>query len=169
MSTVPDSHREAAGRTSVRCAVITCSDTRTADTDNSGALMRELLEAAGHEVVGPEIVREDAGRVERAIRQHVGYYGAILLSGGTGVSARDGTVEAVQAVIDRELPGFGELFRVLSYQEIGAAAMLSRAVAGVAGDMVIFATPGSTAAVRLAMEQLIIPELRHIAGILSRE
>ncbi len=167
MSTVPDEHRAAAGRTSLSCAVLTCSDTRKPETDTSGALMRELLEAAGHRVELQDIVREDPGRVLEAIERASTTCEVILLNGGTGVSRRDGTIEAVRGFIARELPGFGELFRMLSYQEIGAAAMLSRALAGTREHVVVFATPGSTPAVRLAVEQLIIPELRHVSALLA--
>ncbi len=167
MSTVPDAHREAAGQRSLACAVLTCSDSRTPETDTSGALMRELLQAAGHRVELQEIVREDPGRVFSAIKSASESCEVILLNGGTGVSRRDGTIEAVSRFIDRELPGFGELFRMLSYQEIGPAAMLSRALAGSREHVVVFATPGSTAAVRLALERLIIPELRHVSALLS--
>jgi molybdenum cofactor biosynthesis protein B len=129
--------------------------------------MRELLAGAGHRIVLQEIVREDPGMVLEAIERASTTCQVVLLNGGTGISRRDGTIEAVQAFIERELPGFGELFRMLSYQEIGAAAMLSRALAGTREHVVVFATPGSTPAVRLAVEQLIIPELRHVSALLS--
>lgn len=167
MSTVPEQHRDSAGRAVLTCAVLTCSDTRSPETDTSGALMRDLLEASGHRVALREVVREDPGLVLDAIQRAADTCEVILLNGGTGVSRRDGTIEAVRGFVDRELPGFGELFRMLSYQEIGAAAMLSRALAGTREHVVVFATPGSTAAVRLAMEQLIIPELRHVSKLLS--
>ncbi|MFT4604683.1 MAG: molybdenum cofactor biosynthesis protein B [Rhodothermales bacterium] len=166
MNTVPEKHRAAAGRASLACAVLTCSDTRTPENDTSGALMCELLEAAGHRVELYEIVREHPGQVHEAIGRASTTCAVILLNGGTGISRRDGTIEAVRQFIERELPGFGELFRMLSYQEIGAAAMLSRALAGTREHVAVFATPGSTPAVRLAVEQLIIPELRHLSALL---
>ena len=129
--------------------------------------MKDLLKAAGHAVVDYRIVREDRQDVVDAVRSASRRADAVLLNGGTGIGPRDVTPDAVLMCLDRQLPGFGELFRMLSFQEIGAAAMLSRAVAGVSGQALVFATPGSPAAVRLAMEQLIIPELRHLVGVLN--
>ncbi|NNE69384.1 MAG: molybdenum cofactor biosynthesis protein MoaB [Rhodothermales bacterium] len=168
MSTVPEAHRAEAGRTPLSCAVLTCSDTRTTESDTSGQLMCSMLEAAGHRVTVYDIVREGPGAVSEALSGVALECDAILLNGGTGIAPRDGTIEAVDQFVQRSLPGFGELFRMLSWQEIGAAAMLSRATAGTRGRTVVFATPGSTAAVRLAMEKLIIPDLRHIHGQLNR-
>lgn len=169
MSTVPEQHRAEAGAVSLACAVLTCSDTRNESSDSSGKLMCDGLRAAGHRIVRYEIVREDPDLVLTSIRKAATDCDVILLNGGTGIAPRDGTIEAVEGFIQRKLPGFGELFRMLSYQEIGSAAMLSRAVAGTADRIVVFATPGSTAAVRLAMEKLIIPELRHIHAQLGRD
>ncbi len=152
---------------SVACAVITVSDTRTPETDTSGALIREMLESRGHGVVGYDIVPDDPERVrERVLSLCDGAARVVILTGGTGLAPRDTTHEAISSLIEKRLDGFGELFRMLGYQEIGAAAMLSRAVAGTRGQMVIFSLPGSTAAVRLGMEKLILPELGHLVALL---
>lgn len=159
----PTEHRALApGK--IRCAVVTVSDTRGVSTDRSGALIRELLFAAGHETKFHEIVPDDPERIGELVRAYAGGGGvdAVLLNGGTGISPRDQTIETLRALLDRELPGFGELFRMLSWEEIGAAAMLSRAVAGHIGRVAVFSMPGSSGAVRLAMEKLILPELGHV-------
>jgi molybdenum cofactor biosynthesis protein B len=159
-------HRQQAG-SGVRCAVITVSDTRTPDTDTSGQFMQQALKNAGHHVSAYMIVKDEPEEIRRLLQHftQAADTDAILLSGGTGLSPRDGTYEVVQACLDKELTGFGELFRALSYQEIGAAAMMSRATAGVARGTVIVSMPGSSAAVRLAMEKLILPELAHMTHI----
>ncbi|MBO6576685.1 MAG: molybdenum cofactor biosynthesis protein MoaB [Rhodothermales bacterium] len=167
MSTVPDAHRQAAGAAGLPCAIITCSDTRSEVDDRSGPIMKSLLELAGHEIVSYEVVREDPALIRSALERAAARARIVLLNGGTGVSPRDNTVDVVRAFVERDLPGFGELFRTLSYQEIGAAAMLSRAVAGTRGATAVFATPGSSAAVTLAMEKLILPEIRHLASLLD--
>jgi len=154
--------------TTVVCAVVTVSDTRTKETDASGKLIVERLEGAGHRVVGYELLPDAPGR----IRAHVealctGDCRAVLITGGTGPARRDTTYEAISDLLEKRLDGFGELFRVLSFDEIGAAAMLSRAVAGVRGQTVIFSMPGSTGAVRLAMDKLILPQLGHIVSLLT--
>lgn len=158
-----EQHRQAAG-TSLRVAVLTVSDTRTLETDKGGKLVVELLTVAGHEVADREIVPDEPMLVQGLVEQWAGNEGvdAVLITGGTGISARDNTFEAVALLLTRLLPGYGELFRMLSYQEIGAAAMLSRAVGGLCDQTVVLTMPGSTAAVRLAMEKLIIPELPHL-------
>jgi molybdenum cofactor biosynthesis protein B len=157
--------RQASG--GVRCAVITVSDTRTPDNDTSGSYMQEALTREGHVVSAYMIVKDEPDDIRRLLTHHVQTpeTGAVLLSGGTGLSSRDGTYEVVQGCLDKELTGFGELFRMLSYEDIGAAAMMSRATAGVAGGTVIISMPGSSAAVRLAMEKLILPELAHMTHI----
>ena len=163
------SHREhrqqAAG--GLRCAVITVSDSRTTDTDTSGRLMQEALTGAGHMIHAYCIVKDERDDIRRLLQHHIrdAETDAILLSGGTGLSTRDGTYEVVRDSLEKELTGFGELFRYLSYEEIGAAAMMSRATAGVAGGTVIVSMPGSSAAVRLAMEKLVLAELSHMAHI----
>lgn len=146
--------------------VITVSDTRTLENDSGGALVGELLEAAGHRVIGREIVPDDAGAIRAALQKllALGETQAVILTGGTGVAPRDITPEAIAPLLDRTLPGFGELFRMLSYEEIGAAAMLSRATAGLVGERAVFALPGSRGALRTALEKLILPELGHLVG-----
>lgn len=162
-------HRERRGA-AVVCALVTVSDTRTPATDESGRLMRERLEAAGHRVASAHIVPDEPERVRALLAELVaGDAEVVLLSGGTGITRRDRTYEAVSALLEKTLPGFGELFRQLSFQEIGAAAMLSRATAGVYRGRLVISMPGSTAAVRLAMDRLIVPELGHLAGELVRQ
>ncbi|WP_044894504.1 MogA/MoaB family molybdenum cofactor biosynthesis protein [Bacillus alveayuensis] len=149
----------------VKCKVITISDTRTVDTDKSGRLMVQLLREAGHEVVDYEIVKDEKTAIREAILAGCANRNidAVLTNGGTGIAKRDVTIEIVKEIIEKEIVGFGELFRMLSYTEdIGSAAILSRAIAGVANDTAIFSTPGSTGAVKLAMTKLILPELAHV-------
>lgn len=158
-------HREKAERhPPVRVAVLTFSDTRTIETDGSGAIIKELLAGAGHEVVLHEVLKDDPEPISVRIQElcSTGFVDAILTNGGTGIAPRDGAYEAVAGLLDKTLPGFGEIFRVLSFEEVGAAAMLSRAVAGIRGRTVIFSMPGSRNAVRVAMEKLICPELAHL-------
>ena len=151
------------------CAVITVSDTRSLETDAGGDLLVRLIESAGHRVVFREIVADDAADIRAAaLRALAGDCRAVLLTGGTGIAPRDVTPEALRPLLDRELPGFGELFRVLSYQEIGAAALLSRALAGLRGGKLLFALPGSRGAIRTALEKLVLPELGHLAGESAR-
>ncbi len=146
------------------CFVLTVSDTRTPDTDTSGRAIRELLAAAGHTVSGHAIVRDEPADVRTHITEQCanGATQVIITTGGTGITSRDGTYEAVSALMDKRLDGFGELFRMLSFQEIGSAAMMSRATAGTVKGTVVFVLPGSENAVRLAMTRLIIPELTHV-------
>jgi molybdenum cofactor biosynthesis protein B len=150
--------------------VLTVSDTRTADTDTSGRAIAELLNGAGHEVAGRSIVKDDPSAVTRAVTEQLAAADvqAIITTGGTGLTSRDSTYEAISGLIDKRLDGFGELFRMLSYHDIGPAAMMSRAVAGIARGKFLAALPGSEAAVRLAMAKLLIPELPHIAQQLSK-
>jgi len=159
---------EKQARTNLKIGVITASDSRTPETDDSGKLIRTLLEAAGHCVDYYEIVPDDREKISAALVSNLENLDAIIINGGTGITARDDTTEVVKSVIEKELEGFGELFRMLSFNEIGAAAMLSRAVAGVRHGKFVAALPGSTAACRLAMEKLLIPELGHIAFLLSK-
>jgi molybdenum cofactor biosynthesis protein B len=158
-----EQHKAHAPR-SVRAFVLTVSDTRTPETDTSGRLARELLEGAGHTVVGYRILPDEPLEVDRLIGEvaEAGETDVLVSSGGTGISRRDSTYEAVSRLLEKRLDGFGELFRMLSYQEIGSAAMLSRAVGGLYRGLVIFALPGSSGAVRLGMEKLILPELGHL-------
>ena len=164
----PDHHRKSPP--SVGVAIVTVSDTRTEADDTSGKLAREMLEKAGHAVRETRIVKDEPDQVVRAVRELVerADVRAVVLNGGTGISRRDRTCEAVASLLERRLDGFGELFRALSFEEIGSAAMLSRAIAGLCGDTVVFSVPGSTAAVRLALERLVIPELGHIVGELDK-
>jgi len=165
MSDPAAQHRAAAPRR-IACAVITISDTRTEATDRGGPLVVELLNAAGHAVVDRAIVPDEPQIMREKLAALVARddVEAVLLTGGTGISPRDQTFETLSALIARPLPGYGELFRMLSFQEIGAAAMLSRAVAGLIDRTVFFSMPGSPAAVRLAMERLILPELGHLVS-----
>ena len=144
--------------------MLTISDTRTPETDTGGATLVSLLEAHGHQVVSRGLVPDEESRVQAWIQGHRSRddVDAILATGGTGIAKRDHTYEAIEKLFDKPIPGFGELFRMLSYQEIGAAAMLSRACAGVSQCRVLIALPGSVNAVRLAMEKLILPELGHL-------
>lgn len=169
MSETVQEHREASPE-SVSCGVVTVSDTRTLADDRGGALIVELLAAAGHSVAAREIVRDEPRQIGALIaawrdRDDIE---AILLTGGTGISRRDQTFETVSGLLTKELAGYGELFRALSYAEIGAAAMLSRAVGGVADTTVVLTMPGSPNAVRLAMEKLILGELRHLVREATR-
>jgi molybdenum cofactor biosynthesis protein B len=150
--------------------VLTVSDTRTPDTDTGGAAIRELLESAGHQVSGHDIVRDEPDDVATRVAERLGdkRTQVIITTGGTGISSRDGTYEAVQALLEKHLDGFGELFRMLSFQEIGSAAMMSRATAGTANGKAVFVLPGSPGAVRLAMTRLILPELGHVVQQLRR-
>jgi molybdopterin adenylyltransferase len=165
----PREHK-ATAPSSVACYVLTVSDTKTAETDTSGALIRELLLAAGHRVVGGGIVRDEPREVARLVRSAGAdpEVQAVILTGGTGITSRDSTFEAVEALLDKRLPGFGELFRVLSFAEVGAAAMLSRAQMGIHARRIVVSLPGSPNACRLALEKLIIPELGHLLREVSR-
>lgn len=162
-------HQEQADDTAVRCAVVTVSDTRTDATDTSGRFIRTALEETGFTVARATIIPDDPTRIGTLIDALAGSVDAVLLSGGTGISARDQTVDVLQGRIEKELPGFGELFRMLSYDEIGAGAMLSRATAGVYRNTLLFAMPGSTNAVQLAMRKLILPELKHLVWEIARQ
>ncbi len=152
---------------SVACAVLTASDTRTPETDTSGRRLRELLEAGGHRVVRCAILPDDAERIGGQLDEWLAdpAVEAVLVNGGTGLAPRDTTYEAVVRRLEKRIDGFGELFRMLSFAEIGAAAMLSRAVAGVARGTVVAAMPGATAAVELAAARLLVPELGHMVAL----
>jgi molybdenum cofactor biosynthesis protein B len=163
---MPATHEEhkAQGPPSIRCAVITVSDTRTLETDTGGKAAIDYLTAAGHTVVAREIIPDEPARMRplvESLRDRADV-DAILLTGGTGVTSRDQTFETISKLLDKPLPGYGEVFRMLSFQEIGPAAILSRAVGGLCGRKVLLTMPGSPAAVRLAMEKIIVPELRHL-------
>ena len=168
-TSTPDEHKANAPK-SIGCWVLTVSDTKTPETDTSGNVIRELLAGGGHRIVGSEIVRDEPAEVQRVIREACGTDGvrAIIMTGGTGITSRDSTFEAVEAMLDKRLPGFGELFRMLSYEQVGAAAMLSRAQMGVARGRIVVSLPGSPNACRLAVEKLLLPELGHLVRELSR-
>ena len=159
-----DLEHKAQAPESVSCFIITVSDTRSEATDSSGRAIADLLIAAGHQVTGRTIVRDDPALVRSTIERQLAYKAAqvIITTGGTGITSRDSTIEAVDALLEKRLEGFGELFRNLSYQQIGAAAMMSRATAGLAAGRIVVSLPGSEAAVRLAMEKLLLPELGHL-------
>jgi len=165
----PLEHKAIAPR-SIGCWVLTVSDTKAPETDTSGQLIRKLLLDAGHQVVGSTIVRDEPKDVQSVIREACANDAvrAIIVTGGTGITSRDSTYEAIEALLDKRLPGFGELFRMLSYQEVGAAAMLSRAQLGVHARRIVVSLPGSPNACRLALEKLVIPELSHLIREVSR-
>jgi len=155
----------------VAFAILTISDTRTIADDVSGSLAHELIAAAGHAVGEYRILKDDPEAVRKVIQGLAarGDLRAIVLTGGTGISRRDRTYEAVSSLLERRLDGFGEIFRALSYQEIGSAAMLSRAVAGLVGNKIVFALPGSSAAVRLGFDKLILPEIGHLVAEIDKQ
>ena len=164
-----DEHK-AHAPSSIGCMVITCSDTRTPETDTSGQLIRKLLEERGHTVVGYHLVKDDPAQIQLWIARGTANDAvqAIIINGGTGISRRDSTFEAVDAMLEKRLAGFGEIFRLLTFQDIGSPAIMSRATAGVINGRVLFSTPGSENAVRLAMEKLILPELGHLVRELTK-
>lgn len=161
MSATP--HPDAA-EFSVNCAVITVSDTRTVETDRSGQAIQQLLTAAGHSIAAYTIVRDEPDQILAQLEtlSQRSDLDALILNGGTGIAPRDTTYDAIERQLEKTLPGFGELFRWLSYQEIGSRAIASRAIAGVVRAKLVFSLPGSSNAVTLAMEKLILPELRHL-------
>ena len=150
----------------VACFVVTVSDTRDASTDRSGAAIKGMLEEAGHAVAGYEIVKDEGEDIRALLETALATDGVdvVLLNGGTGIAPRDGTYEIVSGVIEKRIDGFGELFRYLSYQEIGAAGMLSRAVAGAVGRRIVVSMPGSRGAVETAMKRLLLPQLGHMVA-----
>jgi molybdenum cofactor biosynthesis protein B len=163
LSESAEKHRKASPER-VRVAVLTISDTRTPETDTGGNVIVDSMQKAGHEIVHREIVKDDAPRIKKILERLLADAGvdAVITTGGTGISARDATYEVVVQMLDKKLDGFGELFRMLSYEEVGAAAILSRAIAGAAGLKFVACLPGSTNAVHLAMEKLLVPEISHI-------
>ncbi len=169
MSSSTQQHREQSPA-QLNCAVITVSDTRTLETDTGGQTIIELLQSAGHQVVAREIIPDDPATMRQllgALCRHEAT-NAVLLTGGTGLTSRDQTFETVSGLFTKLIPGYGELFRHLSYAEIGPATILSRAVGGLIGTVVVLTMPGSTAGVRLAMEKIILPELPHLVREASR-
>lgn len=171
MLTSTEQHRQEAPD-QVSCAIITVSDTRSEETDKSGQLIRKLLEEKGYRVAEYAIVKDDYEGIKALLHDAASNpkVEAVLLNGGTGIAGRDTTYEAVRDQLDKEMPGFGEIFRYLSYTEdIGSAAILSRAIAGTIGQTAVFSMPGSTGAVKLAMTKLIIPELGHVMRELYKD
>ncbi len=161
-------HADGATLVAVGCAILTVSDTRTPETDTSGQLMRSQLTAAGHQINHYQIIKDEPLQISalvRALAKRADVQ-AILLNGGTGIAPRDTTYDAIAALLDKTLPGFGEIFRQLSYTEIGSRAIASRAVAGITNATLVFSVPGSSKAVKLALEALILPELRHLTTLL---
>lgn len=160
---------KAKGKRSIRCFVLTVSDTRDETTDQSGQLIKTQLTNEGHQLAGYRIVKDEPVAIEALLREALDEEGVetIIVNGGTGISPRDGTYEVIVKLLDKKLDGFGEIFRYLSYKDIGSAAIMSRAVAGAAQGKVLISLPGSTGAVGLAMEKLILPELRHMVSQLQ--
>jgi molybdenum cofactor biosynthesis protein B len=165
----PHEHKEQAPR-QAGCVVITCSDTRTPESDTSGYRIMHMLKDAGHTVVSYQLIKDEPSKIKSAIKKAVANkkVQAIIINGGTGIAKRDSTFEAVDGMLEKRLDGFGEIFRALTYQEIGSPAIMTRATAGTYKGRIIFSTPGSENAVRLAMEKLILPELGHILQQLSK-
>lgn len=161
-------HPDSADQPAVTCAVLTVSDTRTPETDKSGQLMQAHLATAGHRVSHYQIVKDEPEQIAALVQRLAAQSDiqAIILSGGTGIAPRDTTYDALARLLEKELPGFGEIFRQLSYAEIGSRAIASRAVAGICNATLVFSLPGSSKAVALAMEALILPEIRHLAALL---
>jgi molybdopterin adenylyltransferase len=170
MTCVSEAEHKARAPRTVRCFILTVSDTRTEATDASGRAIADLIAAAGHEVAGRTIVRDEPDAVRRTVERQLatGDAQVIITTGGTGITSRDSTYEAIAGMLNKRLDGFGELFRMLSFEQIGSAAMMSRACAGLAAGRIVIALPGSEAAVRLALERLIIPELGHLVEQASK-
>src|SRR5438477_119438 len=164
MSARSDLEHKATAPASVRCYVMTVSDTRSDETDTGGRAITEILIRAGHQIVGRTIIKDDADLVRDTIERQLANpdVQVIITTGGTGITSRDSTYEAVSALLQKRLDGFGELFRMLSFEQIGPAAMMSRACAGLASGKIVVSLPGSESAVRLAMGRLLIPELGHL-------
>ena len=162
-------HKQLADHITAKCAVITASDSRGPDSDESGDLIEALLTADGHQVLARSVQPDEQEAITAAVAAAASVgANAILINGGTGISPRDRTFETVQELIERPIPGFGELFRTLSYEAIGSAAMLSRAAAGIHDGRLLVSMPGSPSAVGLAMQSLVLPEIRHIVSELAR-
>ena len=165
---VPGEHKARAPRERLRFGVLTVSDSRSAPEDRSGDEIASIVKAAGHDVTARDLVRDEAGDVRAAVERLVGACDVVVVTGGTGVAPRDVTPEAIAPLFEKRLPGFGELFRALSWQEVGSSAMMSRAEAGIVAGRPVFLLPGSPGACRLAMERLVIPEAPHLVGLLRR-
>ena len=167
----PEKHREAAGHEPVTVALVTVSDTRTPENDENGLYLRQQFTEGGHHIGGYQIVKDEPDQVEAVLDQMAAIPAVqlILFNGGTGIAPRDTTYDVVSRKLEKTLPGFGEIFRMLSYEQVGAAAMLSRATAGVYRGKLVFSMPGSPKAVRLALEKLILPEIQHLAWEVIRK
>lgn len=164
----PAGEHKAIAPAHVAAFVITSSDTRDASTDKSGLLIRNALEQVGHTIVGAKVIRDEPDQLRAALDEAAAAGArAVIITGGTGVARRDQVIETLRPMLEKEIPGFGEIFRMLSFQEIGSPAMMSRALAGSTRGMIVFALPGSTNAVRLAMDKLILPEIGHAVRLLS--
>ncbi len=165
-----DAQHKATAPKAVRCYVLTVSDTRTEATDTGGRAIADLLSHAGHLVVGRSIVKDDPALVRGTVERQLASADVqvVITTGGTGITSRDSTYEAVSALLEKRLDGFGELFRMLSFNDIGPSAMMSRAVAGLAAGKIVVSLPGSESAVRLAMERLLLPELGHLVQQASK-
>lgn len=161
-------HPDRPGMT-VNCAVITVSDTRTPETDRSGQLIKQLLQEKGHAIAAYKILKDEPAQIKALLPELCSRpdLDALILNGGTGIAPRDTTYDAIQSLLEKQLPGFGELFRAVSFQEIGSRAIASRACAGVYQSKIIFSIPGSTGAVKLALEHLILPEIVHLVSVIS--
>ncbi len=164
------SHHETSANLRVRCAIITLSDTRTESTDKSGAAIRERVLKEHHEIAHYQILKDEPAELHKLLTDLLARndIDAILTNGGTGISKRDQTISVIEKLLDQPLPGFGELFRMLSWEQIQSGAMLSRAIGGIARGKLIFAMPGSTKAVELAMTKLILPEIKHLVSELNK-
>ncbi len=156
--------------TKIGCAVITCSDTRTPETDTSGYRIMNMLKDAGHGVLSYQLIKDEPKKIKAAVKKAAKNkrIQAVVINGGTGIAKRDSTFEAIDGMLEKRLEGFGEVFRYLTYQEIGSPAIMTRATAGTYKGKILFSTPGSENAVRLAMEKLILPELGHIIRELTK-
>ena len=164
-----DHKKIASKQGAVKLAIVTVSDSRTAENDTNGQYLQEQIASLGHETAAYRLIKDEPDQVVAALEElAAGEAQLLLFNGGTGISPRDTTYDVLSKALEKTLPGFGELFRMLSYEQVGAAAMLSRAVAGVYKGKVIISTPGSPAAVRLAWEKLIVPEIQHLAWEVAR-
>lgn len=165
-----DAHHRSSAGIIARCAVVTLSDTRTESTDTSGQTIKDLLTGAGNSIAHYQIIKDEPAELEKLMRDLLSRESidAIITNGGTGISRRDQTISVISKLIEQPLPGFGELFRMLSWEQIGSGAMLSRAVGGISCGKLIFSLPGSTKAVELGMNKLILPELKHLIAELRK-
>jgi molybdenum cofactor biosynthesis protein B len=161
-------HKEK-GKRSIRCFVVTVSDTRDESADTSGQTIKQLLAVEGHQTAGYRIVKDEPAQIQALLIEALekGDVDAVIVNGGTGIAPRDSTYEVVSRLLEKKLDGFGEIFRYLSYVDVGSAAIMSRAAAGTAGGKILISLPGSSGAVKLAMEKLILPEIRHMVSQLQ--